>query len=153
MCLAKFCELLIKKRNKMNVSSWCVIPVIAVFAIDIAAAQSTKGIFPVSRYKTQDYSNSSVPFSIESNYSLNNINLNAVRDFLKRYKNEGENVTWDVSDEGNFIARFTADSIDVITAYGKKGNWLYSVRRYTGHKLSDDLKSLLKKEFPGYSIV
>jgi len=128
--------------------------VISAFIFDVVTAQIPTGNFHFTgNNQIHHRSNFYMPsFSLKSRRRLNDINLNAVRDFLRRFKTEANDVTWQITADNNYVARFSVDSVDVIVVYGKNGNWLSSVKRYSENRLPHDVRSLIKRLYPDYSI-
>jgi len=128
--------------------------VFSVFVFDVVTAQIPTGNFHVTGYdQMHSSSNYYMPsFSLKSRPRLNDINLNAVRDLLRRYKTEAIDVTWQINSDNDYVARFSVDSVDVIVVYGKNGNWLSSVKRYSENRLPRDVRSVIKRSYPDYSI-
>jgi len=139
----------------MNQKLTGALALISVFVFDAVTAQIPAGNFHVVTGYDQIHSRSNFympSFSLKSKPRLNDINLNAVRDFIRRYKMEATDAMWQITSHNDYVARFSVDSIDVIVVYGKSGNWVSSVKRYSENRLPRDVRSVIKRLYPDYSI-
>src|SRR4051794_9214506 len=64
---------------------------------------------------------------IKRSISAADVNFRVLKDFQKRFA--ATNATWNETDKG-YIARFSANSTESMVAYGKHGNWFYTIQRY-----------------------
>jgi len=79
-----------------------------------------------------------------------NINIKAVRDFTKSFKN-AENIRWYVV-PGGIMVYFTEQGITARVGYDSKGNWLYYMRSYTEAGLPREIRAQLKSIYYDYTI-
>ncbi len=82
---------------------------------------------------------------------IRHVNMDAVRDFMKRFP-LATDVKWkQVDDEYN--ATFHVDSNETMVAYKKNGKWIYTINRYNDAKLlPEEVRVLLKKTYYDYTI-
>ena len=85
---------------------------------------------------------------IKKNISAADVNFRVLKDFQKRFVTT--NATWDETDKG-YIARFSANSIETMVAYGKHGNWFYTIQRYDEKNLPADVRALVKSTYYDYT--
>lgn len=76
----------------------------------------------------------------------NNININAVRDFVKTFKNIGNN-KWYRTKDGGFTSAFTSDEIETTVAYNTKGVRKYIIRIYKENNLPFEIRDMVKREY------
>ena len=60
----------------------------------------------------------------------------AVKDFNKQFKNSVSPAVYAVN--GGLILKSVADGYNVTLAYDKKGNWVYTIKRYPTESLAKD---------------
>lgn len=82
---------------------------------------------------------------------LNNIKLNAVRDFIKRYS-AAINVKWYTADDGGFIAKFNENSVQTTVAYNQAGNWVHTIKRYDEKGMPANVRADVKRVYYDYDI-
>ena len=58
-----------------------------------------------------------------------------------------------VTNDGGYIAKFTADSVKTIVAYGIRGAWHYTLRYYNEKKLPHDVRTIVKRTYYDYDIL
>src|SRR6476661_2613073 len=87
---------------------------------------------------------------IKKNISTADVNFRVLKDFQKRFVTA--NVTWDETDKA-YIARFSANSIKTMVAYGKHGNWFYTIQRYDEKNLPADVRALVKSTYYDYTFL
>jgi len=80
----------------------------------------------------------------------NLINVKAIRDFSKTYKNV-TNEEWFVIKTG-FMARFTLQNIQYRVTYNRKGHWVATFRYYKQQQLSPEICTLIKSTYYNYNI-
>src|SRR5687767_9308059 len=68
----------------------------------------------------------------------NNINIRAVRDFLKRTK-PGTNVEWAAVTNG-FVVKYAVDNRRCRTVYNKRGEFLHTIRQYSEKEMTKALR-------------
>ena len=81
----------------------------------------------------------------------NLINIKALRDFSKTYKNVTDE-KWFVIKTG-FMARFTLQDIQYRVTYNRKGNWVATFRYYREQQLPIEIYNLVKSTFYNYNIM
>ena len=74
-----------------------------------------------------------------------NVNIKAVRDFFRSYKNIG-NAKWFKTESG-YVAHFLSKGIDTKVAYDVKGRWLYNLLEYTEGNLAFEIRHLVKSKY------
>ncbi|MEP7110058.1 MAG: hypothetical protein ABI760_18835 [Ferruginibacter sp.] len=85
-------------------------------------------------------------------YYRNDINIRAVRGFLKYFKT-AKNVTWKIAKNGSgYTAQFTNDSIQTRVAYDRRGLWYYTFKRYGEDKMPAELRAMVRSTFFDYTI-
>jgi len=80
----------------------------------------------------------------------NQINNQAIRDFVKRYI-EVSNEKWTVTEAG-ITASFVLGGIGHSIYYDEKGNWLSTVRRYTEKHLQKNIRRWVSNAYSDYYI-
>jgi hypothetical protein len=73
------------------------------------------------------------------------VNINAVRDFTRSYKNVGD-AKWFTS-EGGYVANFLSKGIYTKVAYDVKGMWLYNLLEYTEADLAFEIRDRVKRKY------
>jgi hypothetical protein len=81
---------------------------------------------------------------------LNEFNVHATRDFMKRFK-DPKDVKWSKA-SGGYIVAFTIDSIKSRTAYNSSGEWVYTIRYYNEWKLPKEVRAQVKSTYYDYTI-
>ena len=82
---------------------------------------------------------------------INNINVSAVRDFVKRFKDPA-NVRWYNLHGTGFITKFEQPGIACRVAYSKQGQWVYTIRSYHEKQLPHDIRQLVKSTYYDFAI-
>jgi hypothetical protein len=88
--------------------------------------------------------------ALPSHMYLNELNMRATRDFLKRFQNPTD-VQWSKSCRGYQVS-CTDQGIKCRTAYTNNGGWLYTVRSYDEWKLPKDVRALVRSTYYDYHI-
>ena len=86
-----------------------------------------------------------------SNGHLNDLNIHATRDFLKRFDNPAD-VKWYKEKDG-YIVLCMLDSIKNTIAYNRKGDWVYTIKSYTESKLPREIRAFVKSVYYDYTII
>ena len=86
---------------------------------------------------------------IKKSISAADVNFRVLKDFEKRFVTTN-NATWNETDKG-YIARFSANSIETVVAYGKHGAWFYTVQRYDEKNLPANVRAIIKSTYYDYS--
>jgi len=81
---------------------------------------------------------------------LHKINFRAIQHFKTTYPGI-INEKWDKLKNG-YVANFISNGMYTRNYYDKKGRWLHCLKRYDETKLPDELKSLVKNAYEGYTI-
>jgi hypothetical protein len=89
------------------------------------------------------------PFN--SNVKLNEINIHAMRHFLKNFPASSDEY-WLKTNSG-YIVKFKKEAILNEVYYKLNGSFQYSVRYYGEKNLQKDLGNLVHRRFSGYTIV
>jgi len=103
-------------------------------------------------YSTTSYNiESGILSGSEKGEGIRHVNIDAVRDFMKRFP-LGTDVRWrQVDDEYN--ATFHVDSNETMVAYKNNGRWVYTINRYNNEKmLPTEVRALVKKTYYDYTI-
>ena len=78
------------------------------------------------------------------------INIKAVRNLYDRY-GDTNNETWYTTDYG-FRAKFRQDGISFMADFGKRGEWLNTIKTYDETKLPKDVRRKVRQEYYDYHI-
>lgn len=108
----------------------------------------------VTSYKSNEAGNSFIAHFSTHNSSrifLNEVNIKAVRDFIKRFKNISNANWYKVSD--GFIVSFTENAIETKVIYYFNGNWRSMLRTYSEDKLPYEVRDLVKSKYYDYNIM
>ena len=91
----------------------------------------------------------------DSNYLkpefVNNINVAAVRDFVKRY-NEPDNTRWYKMKDGSLLVKFELPDHAFRVAYTSRGAWIYSIQTYHEKQMLREVRAIVKSTYYDYSI-
>lgn len=91
----------------------------------------------------------------DSNYLkpefVNNLNMSAVRDFLKRF-NEQPSARWYKMKDESLMVKFNTSGIAYRVAYTSKGSWLYTIQTYDEKRMPRDIRGIVKSTYYDYSI-
>jgi hypothetical protein len=82
---------------------------------------------------------------------INNISVNAVRDFIKRFT-ERSDTRWYKLPDGSFLARFEDTNIAYRAAYTSRGAWIYTIQTYHEKQLPRDVRAQVKSTYYDYAI-
>ena len=77
--------------------------------------------------------------------TIENVNIKAVRDFVKSYIN-AENIHWYIDTSGYF-AYYTMGGCTGRTVYNKNGDWVFTLYSYPEEKLSAYMRELVKSVY------
>lgn len=81
----------------------------------------------------------------------NDVNIKAVRDFMKQYKNVSGEEWYKVSD--GLIAKFIESGIETKVGYDFNGNWHCTLRTYSEDKLPFDIRDIVKSKYYDFNIL
>jgi hypothetical protein len=70
------------------------------------------------------------------------VNSRVVKNFIRSYKNVSNEKWYKLRD--GFVTMFDLGGIGYQVAYGKKGNWLHTIRSFDESGLSEDLRHMVK---------
>lgn len=79
------------------------------------------------------------------------VNIKAVRDFVKTFKNIDNNI-WIHAEDGSFTSTFTSNGIKTIVAYDRKGYRLYIMKVYEENMLAFKIRDIVKREYSDATI-
>ncbi|SRR6266700_412349 len=85
-----------------------------------------------------------------SNSFLNDINIHAIRDFIKRFDNPID-IKWTKVKKG-YIAACTLKGTRSTVAYDIKGEWVYTIKYYEESKLPRSIRAIVKRIYYDYTI-
>jgi hypothetical protein len=80
----------------------------------------------------------------------NNINIRAVRDFVKRNKSV-EDAVWSTTGNG-FVVKYSGKDRHCRTVYNKMGDFLYTIRQYDEKQMPRDVRRLVKSRYFDHTI-
>ncbi|HSC38572.1 MAG TPA: hypothetical protein VLD19_11885 [Chitinophagaceae bacterium] len=82
---------------------------------------------------------------------MNNINVSAVRDFIKRF-HEPDSARWFKLKDASLIVRFDKPGIAFRVAYNRQGDWIYTMQTYREKQMPRDIRAIVKSKWYDYSI-
>ena len=82
---------------------------------------------------------------------INNINVSAVRDFVKRF-HEQDNARWYKLKDASLLVKFDRPDTAFRVAYNTKGSWIYTLQTYHEKQMPRDVRALVKSTYYDYSI-
>ncbi len=91
-----------------------------------------------------------IPANTPGFFYRNDINIKAVRNFIREYKNVA-GAEWQKSGNG-FVVDFIMNGINTKVFYDKKGNYEWLARMYAEAQLPRDVRHLVKRTFYDFSI-
>jgi hypothetical protein len=83
--------------------------------------------------------------------SSDNVSPKAVSNFHKTYKNVSDEKWSELPDATR--VKFTANQIQYVVDYDKKGNWLHTIRTYDEKELPADVRQEVRTSYLDYSII
>ena len=122
------------------------------FVINKASAQFSTDPASLNTGTKEDYIltyNSALPENSDKDFR-NTININAVRKFVRNFK-DAKNVIWVKASDG-FVARFANDSMHITVAYDLRGSWTYTFKKYAENKMPADVRDMVKSTYFDYAI-
>lgn len=121
-----------------------------VFAVT-QTAFSQKNVSMFNKYTVKElYKADSVNMSFNES-RMNDVNIKAVRDFMKWYKNI-DNVEWYTVQDG-FIAKFQKDGVETKVLYDASGGRSNTVKTYDEAHMPFEIRDLIKKQYYDYNIL
>ncbi len=112
-----------------------------------ALAQVDKNTFAYNSFSSFD----PVSSGTEKRTYMNDINIKAVRDFIKSFKNVTNEKWYRVSD--GFIAHFTQDGIETKVAYDQKGVFHCTLRTLNESQLPTAIRAAVKSKYYDFKIL
>jgi hypothetical protein len=82
---------------------------------------------------------------------INDINIKAVRDFLKNFATVTNN-KWLKGDDGSLTCQFSSDGVATSVRYDKSGDRLYIMKIYKEDKLADKIRRNITRKYYGAKI-
>ncbi|HEY4151540.1 MAG TPA: hypothetical protein VGM41_21525, partial [Chitinophagaceae bacterium] len=82
---------------------------------------------------------------------INNIDVSAVRDFMKRFKDPA-GARWYKMPDGDLLVKFEVPDIAYRVAYTGRGSWIYTIQTYYEKKMPRDIRGIVKSVYYDYSI-
>jgi len=82
---------------------------------------------------------------------INNINVSAVRDFVKRFHDQ-DNARWFKLKDASLIVKFDRPDVGFRVAYSSKGSWVYTLQTYHEKQMPRDVRATVKSTYYDYSI-
>ena len=82
---------------------------------------------------------------------MNNINVSAVRDFVKRF-HEPDSARWFKLKDASLIAKFERSDRTFRVAYNRLGGWIYTIQTYHEKQMPRDIRAIVKSTYYDYSI-
>ncbi len=102
-----------------------------------------ENIIPLSR---------GLKLTTDSDFSFrNDINIKAVRNFIREYKNVA-NAKWFKPANNLFVVYFTCDSINSTIYYNRRGEIEFILRTYKEEKLAHDIRHRVKSTYYDFNI-
>jgi len=127
-----------------------LLPVIVINQDIIAQTNNSGAPSPNSQEKKIYLPGNLQESSGDGTVFLNDINIKAVREFSKSFR-QVQDVKWQIIIEG-FVAIFTKDSVRTHVFYNKKGIYMSMVRYYSENRLPPQIRHLTKSNYYDYSI-
>jgi len=82
---------------------------------------------------------------------MNNINVSAVRDFVKRCHEPG-GARWYKLKDASLVVKFERPDTAFRVAYNRRGGWIYTIRTYHEKQMPRDIRALVKSTYYDYTI-
>ena len=76
----------------------------------------------------------------------NDVNIKAVRDFVKNFKNVESN-KWSLTEDGSSTSTFNSNGINTTAVYDRKGYRIYILRVYEEDKMSFDIRHMVRRQY------
>ena len=76
----------------------------------------------------------------------NDVNIKAVRDFVKNFKNVESN-KWSLTEDGSSTSTFNSNGINTTAVYNRKGYRIYILRVYEEDKMSFDIRHMVRRQY------
>ena len=129
---------------KKNILSFMVAGTTVVLMIGNAKAQLTMK-------ESDAIAGISVPKAdhLKKNSSVVAISYRTMKNFKKQFTNT--DAAW-YETEDAYIAKFSGNSIETMVGYGKRGTWLYTIKRYGEKNLPKDVRAHVKSIYYDYTI-
>lgn len=82
---------------------------------------------------------------------MNNINVSAVRDFVKRF-HEPDSARWFKLKDASLFVKFKRPDTVFRVAYNPRGSWIYTIQTYHEKQMPRDIRAIVKSTYYDYSI-
>ena len=87
---------------------------------------------------------------LKSKVASSTISERALKNFQRTFKGV-TNAEWIATEDKGYIARFTTDSVQTVTAYNSKGTRNYTIRFYSENKMPGTVRDMVKYSYGDYS--
>lgn len=132
----------------MKKAFFTLLATLVVDVSQIASAQKANNLFN-KRTSVHQFITDSAQMQFEN--QKNDININAVRHFIKSYENI-DTVKWYTVEDG-FIAKFMKDGIETKVEYNVAGNLRNVMRSYDESHMNFVLRDVVKRQYYDYNII
>ena len=82
---------------------------------------------------------------------INSVNIAAVRDFVKRFK-EPADARWYKMTDGCLMVKFDVPAVNYRVVYTARGSWMYTLETYHEKDMPRDIRGIVKSTYYDYSI-
>jgi hypothetical protein len=134
-----------------NIFRTLIIIITAIISSNKTFAQEDKNLPAYSSFKAADMFPLFADKKYFSEVRLNDLNIKAVRHFVKNYQGVNTEQWYKISD--GFIASFTKDSIQTKVVYDLKGNWHCTLNAFDENRLSPDIRNKVKNKYYDFNIL
>mgnify|MGYP001160562581 FL=1 len=76
---------------------------------------------------------------------MNAVNTRALRDFMHKYESATD-ISW-YNLETGYLVRFVQDGVQMRAVYGKRGNWVYTIKSYYEDRLPHAVRHVVKSNY------
>ncbi len=100
------------------------------------------------------FANAVLMFANEKDFSethRNDINIKAVRNFIRLFENVTNKKWYTVSD--GYFASFTKDEVETKVAFDAKGNWHCTLTTYNENQMPHDIRDMVKSRYYDFNIM
>lgn len=122
----------------------------AISATAQTTAQSQDAAYTTGRHKPGTLAGIDDSSAVKPGY-LNDINISAARDFVKRFSSAAS-PRWLKLEDGSFFVRFEEQDARCRAAYNKRGRWLYTIRSYNEKQLPRAVRHIVKSTYYDFAI-
>ena len=85
------------------------------------------------------------PYLSSAGKYLNAVNSRALRDFMHKYE-QATDVSW-YNLESGYLVRFVQNGVNMRAVYGKRGNWVYTIKNYYEDRLPRAVRHIVKSNY------